>query len=114
MAPVALRIVKDVSYARAINHESRFVAGAVFGEIGVASWSAKCCVFQYKMLRGGRKRQLCERTGSVFAISWSDHVRVMLESSAIVSDASTVFGKFLLDFGMQFCVAGAVFGEVGG
>ena len=27
---------------------------------------------------------------------------------------STVFGKFLLDFGMQFCVAGAVFGEVGG
>ena len=31
-----------------------------------------------------------------------------------VNDASTVFGKFLLDFGVQFCVAGAVFGEVGG
>ena len=44
---------------------------------------------------------------------WSDHVRIMLESSAIVNDASTVFGKFLSDFGVQFCVAGAVFGEVG-
>ena len=32
----------------------------------------------------------------------------------IVNDASTVFGKFLSDFGMQFFVAGAVFGEVGG
>ena len=31
-----------------------------------------------------------------------------------VNDASTVFGKFLLDFGMQFSVAGAVFGDVGG
>ena len=29
-------------------------------------------------------------------------------------DVSTVFGQFLLDFGMQFCVAGAIFGEVGG
>ncbi len=44
----------------------------------------------------------------------SDHVRIMLESSAIVNDASTVFGKFLLDFGAQFCVAGAIFGKVGG
>ena len=26
----------------------------------------------------------------------------------------TVFGKFFFDFGVQFCVAGAVFGEVGG
>ena len=46
--------------------------------------------------------------------SWSDHGRIILESSAIVNDASIVFGKFLLDFGVQFCVAGAVFGEVGG
>ena len=37
----------------------------------------------------------------------------MVELSAIVNDASAVFGKFLLDFGVQFCVAGAVFGEVG-
>ena len=28
-------------------------------------------------------------------------------------DAATVFGKFFFDFGVPFCVAGAVFGEVG-
>ena len=43
--------------------------------------------------------------------SWSDHARIMLGSwsnrSHIVNDTSTVFGQFLLDFGMQFCVAGA-------
>ena len=60
------------------------------------------------------KSKLGERAGSVFAISCSDRVRIGLESSAIVNDASTVFGKFLLDFGVQFFVAGAVFGEVGG
>ena len=47
-----------------------------------------------------------------------DHARIMVGSwsnrSRIVNDTSTVFGQFLLDFGMQFCVAGAVFGEVGG
>ena len=50
--------------------------------------------------------------------SCSDHGRIMVGSgsnrSRIVNDTSTVFGQFLLDFGMQFCVAGAVFGEVGG
>ena len=40
--------------------------------------------------------------------------RIMLESSAIEHDASTVFSKFLLDVGLQFCVAGAVFAEIGG
>ena len=38
--------------------------------------------------------------------SWSNRPR-------IVNDTSTVFGQFLLDFGMQFRVAGAAFGEVG-
>ena len=46
--------------------------------------------------------------------SWSDHGRTMLESSANVNDASIVYGKILLRFGVQFCVGGAVFGEVGG
>ena len=46
--------------------------------------------------------------------SLSDHVRITVASSAIVGDASIVLGEFLLDFGMQFCMAGAVFGEVGG
>ena len=31
----------------------------------------------------------------------------MVESPAILNDASTVFGKFVLDFGVLFCVAGA-------
>ena len=50
--------------------------------------------------------------------SCSDHGRIMFGSWSnrprIGNDASTVFGEFLLDFGVQFCVAGAVFGEVGG
>ena len=47
--------------------------------------------------------------------SVSDHARIMLGSVAHYrDDTSTVFGKFLLDLEVQFCVAGAVFGEVGG
>ena len=39
--------------------------------------------------------------------SWSNRPRIGI-------DASTVLGEFRLDFGVHFCVAGAVFGEVGG
>ena len=40
---------------------SFFVAGAVFGEIWNDSRSAKCCIFQYKMLALGVKSNLgCE------------------------------------------------------
>ena len=46
--------------------------------------------------------------------SCSDHVRIMVESSASVNDASPVFSKFSSYFGMTFFVAGAVFGDVGG
>ena len=56
--------------------------------------------------------------------SCSDHARIhfmfgfMFGSCSnrprIGIDASTVFGTFFFDFGMHFCVAGAVFGEVGG
>ena len=60
------------------------------------------------------KKQALQTDGFSFAISCSDHGRIMLESSAIVNDASTVFGKFLIDFGVQFFVAGAVFGGVEG
>ena len=68
---------------------SLFVAGAVFGEIWVDSWSAKCCNFQYKMRCQRGKSKLCERTGSVLQFhgrimlgSCSDHVRIMLDSAA--------------------------------
>ena len=104
---------------------SLFVAGAVFGEIWVDSRSAKCCNFQYKMRCRGGKSKLCERTGSVLQFhgrimvgSCSDHGRIMVGSCSnrprIGNDASIVFGEFFFDFGVQFGVAGAVFGEVGG
>ena len=43
----------------------------------------------------------------------SDHAPMMF-GSRIGIQASTVLGDFCLDFGVHFCVAGAVFGEVGG
>ena len=99
---------------------SLFVAGAVFGEIWVDSRSPKCN-FQYKMrCRGGKVRSANGRVQfcNFMLGSGSDHGRIMVgstaKSSAIVNGTSTVFGQFLLDCGMQFCVAGAVFGEVGG
>ena len=45
--------------------------------------------------------------------SFSDHDGIML-GSRIVNDVSAVFEKFVRNFGESFCVAGAVFGEVGG
>ena len=57
---------------------SLFVAGAVFGEIWNDSRSAKCCIFQYKMLVVGVKSNLgCEAVGSC-----SDHSRIILGSAA--------------------------------
>ena len=94
---------------------SLFVAGAAFGEIWVDSRSAKCCNFQYKMRLRTAKSNLGERAGARTS-SCSDHGRIMVESAAHCK-LLTVFGKFLLDLGVlgvQLCVAGAVFGEVGG
>ena len=62
---------------------SLFVAGAVFGEIWNDSRSAKCCIFQYKMLVVGVKSNLgCEAgCGGRFPArmllgSFSDHSRI--------------------------------------
>ena len=52
-------------------------------------------------LRGGL------RTDGFMVGSWSDRSR-------IVNDVSAVFEKFVPNFGESFCVAGAVFGDVGG
>ena len=62
---------------------SLFVAGAVFGEIWNDSRSAKCCIFQYKMLVVGVKSNLgCEAgCGRRF------HGRIMVGS---VSDRSRI------------------------
>ena len=50
--------------------------------------------------------------------SWSERSRIILGSfsdrSRIGNDVSPVLSKFLSDVGWSFCVAGAVFGEVGG
>ena len=95
---------------------SLFVAGAVFGEIWNDSRSAKCCIFQYKMLVVGVKSNLGCEAGCALTVSWSDHARIMLgtvsDRSRIVNDVSSVFVKFLSYFGLSFFVAGAVFGEV--
>ena len=56
---------------------SLFVAGAVFGEIWNDSRSAKCCIFQYKMLVVGVKSSNlgCE-AGCGVTVSFSDHARI--------------------------------------
>ena len=74
---------------------SLFVAGAVFGEIWNDSRSAKCCIFQYKMLVVVLKSNLgCEAgcggrfPARIILGSFSDRPR-------IGNDVSAVFEKFL-------------------
>ena len=55
---------------------SLFVAGAVFGEIWNDSRSAKCCIFQYKMLVVGVKGNLGCEAGCGVTVSCSDHARI--------------------------------------
>ena len=59
---------------------SLFVAGAVFGEIWNDSQSAKCYIFQYKMLVVGVKSNLGCEAGCGRTVSCSDHARIMLGS----------------------------------
>ena len=86
---------------------SLFVAGAIFGDVAVSLFVAGAV---YKMRLRSAKSKLGERAGASNEFGfgpWSNRPRT-------ANDASIVFGQFLLDFGVQFCVAGAVFGEVGG
>ena len=67
---------------------SLFVAGAVFGEIWNDSRSAKCCIFQYKMLALEMTFQLFSRNffemlESHFA--WQAQYLVMLEDATCCS-----------------------------
>ena len=61
---------------------SLFVAGAAFGEIWNDSRSAKCCIFQYKMLVLGVKSNLGCEAGCGLTVSWPDHGRNGLGSAA--------------------------------
>ena len=61
-----------------------FVAGAAFGDILGDSRSAKCCIFQYKIVsKIGRVRSPKRRVRDDDFIlgSWSDHGRIVVESS---------------------------------
>ena len=96
MTLVAPRIVNSVSCVTRINHETFFVAGAVFGEVRASlfvagavfgeiwndSRSAKCCIFQYKMLVVGVTGNLGCEAGCGLTVSWSDHARIILGSAA--------------------------------
>ena len=70
------------------------------------------------MLVVSAKSHLGCETGCGLTVSFSDHAQIMVGScsdlSRIVNDVSAVFEKFLRNFGGSFCVAGAVFGDVGG
>ena len=76
---------------------SLFVAGAAFGEIWNDSRSAKCCIFQYKMLVVGVKSNLGCEAGCGVTVSFSDHSRnglgMVSDRSRIVIDVSSVLEK---------------------
>ena len=99
-------------------HVSLFVAGAALGEIWNDSRSGKRCNFQKNLLLASVKSNLCCAAGCGLTGSWSDHSRIMVGSFSdrprIGNCVSLVFSKFLSDVGWSFCVAGAVFREVGG
>ena len=71
------------------------------------------------MLVVSSKSNLGCEAGCGLSVSCSDHARIMVGSFSdrprIGNDVSisTVFKDFLRNLGMEFCVAGAVFGEVG-
>ena len=82
---------------------SLFVAGAVFGEIWNDSRSAKCCIFQYKMLVVGVKSNLGCEAGCGLTVSCSDHgwnsLGTVSDRPRIVNDVSSVcFGEISLKF----------------
>ena len=76
---------------------SLFVAGAVLGEIWNDSRSAKCCIFQYKMLVVGVKSNLGCETGCGLTVSCSDHSRnglgTVSDRVRIINDISFVLGQ---------------------
>ena len=92
MTLVAPRIVNSVSCVTRINHEIHFSWQAQYlvkfewhfswqaHEIWNDSRSAKCCIFQYKMLVVGVKGNLGCEAGCGLTVSWSDHGRIMLGS----------------------------------
>ena len=88
--------------------------GMIAGAGNVVIFNRICSWRVRKVALATRRVQFC-----VFRVgSWSDHSRIMVgtvsDRSRIGNATSAVFSTFLKDLGLQFCVAGAVFGEVGG
>ena len=98
--------------------DSFFVAGAVFGEVGVSlfvagaafgdilgdSRSAKCCIFEYKIVfKVGRVRSPKRRVRD--AIFWSDYVRIMFGLSSdyrrIIVESSFYWRKQFTEFPLK-------------
>ena len=91
-----------------------FVAGTAFGDILGDSRSAKCCIFQYKIVfKVGRVRSPTRRVRD--AIFWSDCRRIIVGlSSNRLSIGGSNSRSFRWSLELTDFVAGAVFGEVGG
>ena len=90
-------------------------------KFGMIAGAGNVVIFHRICSRPVRKVALAARRVAVCVFwvgSCSDHGRIMVGSwsdrSRIGNDVSAVFRKFLSDLGCSFCVAGAVFGEVGG
>ena len=132
---VGPRIVNEVSFVMRINHEIHFAwqAQHLVKFMCHFSWQAQHVV-KFGMIAGAGNVVIFNRICSwrvrkvasvarwvavcVFWVgSFSDHSRIMVGScsdrSRIGNDVSPVFSQFLSDVGWSFCVAGAVFGEVG-
>ena len=91
-----------------------FVSGAAFGDILGDSRSAKCCIFQYKIVfKVGRVRSPKRRVRD--AIFWSDCRRIIvgLSSNRLYIGGSNS-ESFRCNLELKDFVAGAVFAEVGG
>ena len=85
--------------------------GMIAGAGNVVIFNRICSWRVRKVASVARRVAVC-----VFWVgSWSDRGRIILGSVAHWKyDVSAVFSYFLSDLGWSFCVAGAVFGEVGG
>ena len=88
--------------------------GMIAGAGNVVIFNRICSWRVRKVASVARRVAVC-----VFWVgSFSDHSPIILgtvsDRSRIGNDVSPVFSYFLSDLGWSFCVAGAVFGEVGG
>ena len=92
--------------------------GMIAGAGNVVIFNRICSWPVRKVALAARRVAVLRCLGRIGLGSFSDHSRIMVGScsdrSRIGNATSAVFSYFLSDLGWSFCVAGAVFGEVGG